>query len=423
MTGFLDRAQAAKRLSFYKINRSLSKPMLEKTLAGYRILDLTQNVAGPFCTQVLGDLGAEIIKIERPGVGDDTRAWRPPETGGQSSTFLALNRNKKSVCIDLDSAEGIAVLRKLTESADVVIHSLKPGSAESRGFGYDELKACREDLIYCAISAFGETGPLCEMPGYDPLMQAFSGIMSVTGNPDDDPVRVSVSLIDMGTGMWAALGIVSALLHRSRTGEGAEVRASLLDTGLSWMTVFVASYLASGKLPQKMGSAMAMTAPYELFKTSDGHVFIAAGNDRLFARVCEALQCPELALDKRFLRNEARVVQRVLLHELMETRTTAMTTQGAVTALRKAGAPCSELNNLKQTLSHEQVQASGMITSLPIDGAPGHKVLATPLSMNGKRSVANVAPPVLGADTGQVLAEHGYSAAEVAALMRSSAIA
>ena len=192
--------------------------MIEKTLAGYRVLDLTQNVAGPFCTQVLGDFGAEVIKIERLGVGDDTRAWRPPETGGHSSTFLALNRNKKSICLDLDSAEGIAVLHKLTASADIVIHSLKPGSAESRGFGYADLKAHKNDLVYCAISAFGEKGPLREMPGYDPLMQAFSGIMSVTGNMNDDPVRVSVSLIDMGTGMWAALGIIGALMNRSKTG-------------------------------------------------------------------------------------------------------------------------------------------------------------------------------------------------------------
>lgn len=397
--------------------------MIEKTLSGYRILDLTQNVAGPFCTQVLGDFGAEVIKIERPGVGDDTRAWKPPETGGKSATFLALNRNKKSICLDLDSAEGVAVLHRLTASADVVIHSLKPGSAETRRFGYEDLKHHKPNLIYCAISAFGEKGPLREMPGYDPLMQAFSGIMSVTGNMNDDPVRVSVSLIDMGTGMWAALGIISALLNRSKTGEGAEVRASLLDTGLSWMTIMVAGYFASGKLPQKMGSAMAMTAPYELFKTSDGHVFIAAGNDRLFVKVCGALGCPELALDARFFGNSQRVVERVALHELMERRTLAMTTQAAVAALRNSGAPCSELNDISQALSHEQVQANGMVTSLPVDGAPQHKVIATPLSMNGKRSTANAAPPVLGADTEQVLAEHGFTREQVSALWASCAIA
>ena len=397
--------------------------MIENTLSGYRVLDLTQNVAGPYCTQVLGDFGAEVIKIERKGVGDDTRAWMPPETGGHSATFLALNRNKKSICLDLDSPEGIAVLCRLTASADVVIHSLKPGSAESRGFGYEDLKIHKPDLIYCAISAFGEKGPLREMPGYDPLMQAFSGIMSVTGNANDDPVRVSVSLIDMGTGMWAALGIIGALLNRSKTGEGADVRASLLDTGISWMTIMVAGYLASGKLPQKMGSAMAMTAPYELFKTADGHVFIAAGNDRLFVKVCEALGCPELALDERFLKNSGRVENRVVLHDLLEQRSLAMTTHEAVAVLRKFGAPCSELNNVAQALSHEQVQANGIIVSLPVVNAPDHQVVATPLTINGKRSAINFAPPALGADTEQVLAEHGYSHEQIANLRRLSAIA
>jgi crotonobetainyl-CoA:carnitine CoA-transferase CaiB-like acyl-CoA transferase len=397
--------------------------MLENILRGYRIVDLTQNVAGPFCTQILGDLGAEIIKVERPKTGDDTRAWQPPEIGGKSSTFLALNRNKKSVCIDLDSTDGRDVLRKLSASADVVIHSLRPGSAESRGIGYDDLKQEKPDLIYCAISAFGDVGPLREMPGYDPLMQAFSGIMSVTGNPDDDPVRVSVSLIDMGTGMWAALGIVGALLHRSRTGEGMEVRASLLDTGLSWMSVFIASYLASGKLPQKMGSAMAMTAPYELFKTSDGNVFIAAGNDRLFTKVCEALGCPELATDERFVTNGRRVTQRALLHDLLAQRSVTMTTAGAVEALRKAGAPCSELNDLSQALSHEQVRASEMIADLPVEGAPQHKVVALPLSADGRRSRVKVAPPALGAHTDDVLAEYGYTSLEIADLKRRAVIA
>ena len=397
--------------------------MIENILSGYRIIDLTQNVAGPFCTQILGDFGAEVIKVERPQGGDDTRAWRPPEIGGQSSTFLALNRNKKSICIDLDTPDGRDVLHKLTASADIVIHSLKPGSAESRGFGYDDLKTVKPDLIYCAISAFGETGPLREMPGYDPLMQAFSGIMSVTGNPDDDPVRVSVSLIDMGTGMWAALGIVGAALHKSRTGEGMEVRASLLDTGLSWMTVFIASYFASGKLPQKMGSAMAMTAPYELFKTSDGSVFIAAGNDRLFARVCEALGCPELANDDRFVTNDRRIAQRTLLHDLLSLRTVAMTAASAVEALRRVGAPCSELNNLSQTLSHEQVHATGMIADLPVEGAGQHKVVALPLSVNGRRSNAKTPPPLLGADTDQVLIEHGYLTDQIADLRRRAVIA
>lgn len=218
------------------------------------------------------------------------------------------------------------------------------------------------------------------------------------------------------------MGIMGALMNHGKTGEGAAVRASLLDTGLSWMTIIVAGYLALGKLPQKMGSAMAMTAPYELFKTSDGHVFIAAGNDRLFVKLCEALGYPELATDERFETNSRRVVNRVVLHELVEQRSLGMTTKDAVAVLRKSGAPCSELNNVAQALSHEQVEASGMVTSLPIENASGHQVIATPLSVNGKRSTINFAPPALGADTEQVLADNGYSLADIDALRQSSAI-
>ncbi len=397
--------------------------MIEKILAGCRVIDLTQNVAGPFCTQILGDFGAQVIKVERPETGDDTRAWRPPEAGGVSSTFLALNRNKKSICIDLDHDAGQAILRKLVASADVVIHSLKPGSAESRGLGYEDLRRMKPDLVYCAISAFGEVGPLRQMPGYDPLMQAFSGIMSVTGNLQDDPVRVSVSLIDMGTGMWAALGILGALLHKSRTGESVDVRANLLDTSLSWMTVFIASYLASGSVPQKMGSAMAMTAPYELFRTCDGHVFIAAGNDRLFVKVCHALGCAQLADEDRFATNAQRVAHRDLLHEQLEQHTARMTTQSAVAALRERGAPCSELNDLSQVLSHEQVRATGMLAKLPVEGAADHQVVAVPLALRGSRSKARSAPPALGAHTNEILRDGGYTVAEIAEFRRGAIIA
>jgi crotonobetainyl-CoA:carnitine CoA-transferase CaiB-like acyl-CoA transferase len=210
--------------------------MLESVLAGLKVIDLTQNVAGPFCTQILGDMGAEVIKVERPGRGDDTRDWRPPEIGQKSSTFLALNRNKRSICVDLDSADGLEILRKLAASADIIVHSMKPGSAEARGFGYDDLKAINPSLIYCAISAFGQVGPLRGLPGYDPLMQAYTGIMSTTGNDGEAPVRVAVSLIDMGTGMWSAMGILAGVIERSlrqgrvRRGEFARHRR-LLDDG------------------------------------------------------------------------------------------------------------------------------------------------------------------------------------------------
>jgi crotonobetainyl-CoA:carnitine CoA-transferase CaiB-like acyl-CoA transferase len=385
------------------------------------VLDLTQNVAGLFCTQVLGDFGAEVIKIERPGRGDDTRLWEP-STGEHSATFLALNRNKKSLCVDLDQQSGVEVLHRLAESADVVVHSMKPGSAEARGLGYEAFRLTNPALVYCAISAFGQVGPLRALPGYDPLMQAFTGIMSSTGNDGQDPVRVGVSLIDMGTGMWAAMGIVGAILDRTRSGRGMAVEASLLETGISWMTVLVAGYQATGKLPRKLGSAVAMTAPYELYACADGYVFIAAGNDNLFRRVSVGLGHPALAEDPRFASNALRVGNRAALRDAIEALTRDRPGSAIIAALRAVGAPCSEMHDVAQMLDHEQVAASGILADLPVDGAANHKVVATPLKVNGERSGAMRPPPARGADSDAVLAAAGYGGAAIDALRNQGAI-
>ncbi|TDR88069.1 CaiB/BaiF CoA transferase family protein [Enterovirga rhinocerotis] len=387
--------------------------MLSDVLAGLKVVDLTQNVAGPYCTQILGDLGAEVIKVERPGRGDDTRDWRPPEIGGQSATFLSLNRNKRSIAIDVGSPEGIEVLKALIGSADIFIHSMKPGSAEARGLGAEVLRAAHPGLIYCAISAFGSVGPLSRLPGYDPLMQAFTGIMSTTGHEGDDPVRVGVSLIDMGTGMWAALGILAAAMQRQKTGQGMLVEASLMETGIAWMTVFVAGYVATQKLPRKIGSAMAMTAPYETFRSRDGHVFIAAGNDRLFRAVAEAFGHPEWTEDERFRTNQGRIANRAALHDAIEAVTSAMDAKDAVAALRRAGAPCSELHDLGQMMAHEQVAASGMIAELPLPDAPDHRVVALPVKGDGKRPNRFVAASGLGADTDAIAVSLGFDEATI----------
>lgn len=381
-------------------------------LEGVRVLDLTQNVAGPFCTQILADLGASVIKVERPDGGDDTRAWMP-EIGGESVTFLALNRGKQSVAIDLSSAQGREIACRLARTVDVVVHSLRPASAEKMGLGYEALSASNPGLVYCAISAFGSTGPLRDLPGYDPLIQAFSGIMSVTGNEGDEPVRVSVSLVDMGTGMWAATGILAGLLKRAMGGAGTKVEASLLDTSLSWMTTFVAGFLATGQVPKKLGSAMAMAAPYQLFRTADGRIFIGAGNDRLFSRVCEALGRPDLAGDPRFLTNALRVARRAELQAEIEAVTKLRSTSDLVAALRAVGAPCSELNDLSAVLSHEQVEASGMIVPLPTKAASHHRAVSTPLHLDGKRAFADAAPPALGDATRDILAEIGIDVSDL----------
>jgi len=378
-------------------------------LSGLKVIDLTQNVAGPFCTQILGDLGAQVIKIERPAGGDDTRAWMPPSVGSHSSTFLALNRNKSSLAVDIDQPEGQALIRDLAEHADIFIHSMKPGSIERRGLGWSDLRPLNRKLIYCGISAFGTAGPLSALPGYDPLMQAFTGIMSTTGNEGEPPVRVGVSLIDMGTGMWAAIGILGALLRCETSGEGCEVEASLLDTGMGWMSVLVSNFVASGVVPRKLGSAMSMTAPYEVFPAADGAVFIAAGNDRLFARVCQGLGAVHLSQDMRFRTNPDRVRNRAALVAEISSLTVTLPASALVERMRAAGAPCSQLNTIDQALDDAQVHAAGIVRDLPTPDGGNHRVVALPIKIGGARGDRFDRPPELGGDTDRILSDLGYS--------------
>lgn len=395
---------------------------MAQVLRGLRVIDLTQNVAGPYCTQILGDMGAEVIKIERPGTGDDTRAWLPPAWDGQSSTFLALNRNKKSLCIDLDAPEGQEIVTRLATTADIFIHSMKPGSAESRGLGFRQLRELNPKLIYCGISAFGQTGPMRAYPGYDPLMQAYTGIMSVTGNEGDAPVRVSVSLIDMGSGMWAAMGILAALREIERTGCGVEVGTSLLETGVAWMTIVAAGQRATGKQPKKLGSGMAMAAPYELFAAEDGWVFIAAANDRLFSLVCKGLGLDYLCTDERFSTNSQRVAHRNELHRLLEEATSAVPSIEVQRRLQALGAPCSVMNDVKQMLDSEQVAATGIVQRLPLRPDDDHRVIGVPFTLDGRRQADHVAPPTLGQHTHDLLTSLGMSEEQIAQLREKRCI-
>ncbi|WP_026437857.1 CaiB/BaiF CoA-transferase family protein [Acidovorax sp. JHL-9] len=395
-----------------------------KPLAGQRVIDLTQNVAGPYCTQVLADLGAEVIKIERPGSGDDTRHWAPNIGTAMSPTYATFNRGKQSLAIDLDRPDGQALLASLLRPEDIFVHSLKPGSAEQRGLGYEALADGRTGLIYCAISAYGTSGPRAAFPGYDPLIQAYAGIMSVNGHEGLPPARVGVSMVDIGTGLWSALGIVAAVAQRKDSGRGCRIDTSLLETGVAWMTNPIANYSASGRLPGRMGSATAMLMPYEVFQCADGQVFIGCGNDRLFRKLLQGLERIDLAEDTRFATNAERVQHRELVHDTLESITGRLNVAQVTAQLEAQGVPVSPVNDLSQVMQDAQVQAVDMARPLAWEGGPDQPLSAivTPIKFDGTREFAEHLSARVGADTQALLRAAGMSEQRIAQLVSSGAV-
>src|ERR1700761_5895282 len=310
-------------------------------LAGISVLDLTRNFAGPYCSMLLGDLGADVVKVESPGSGDDTRQWRPPEWNGLSATFLAANRGKRSIAIDLDGADGQEVVRRLAARSDVVISSFRPGSLEKRGLDHETLRRANPRLVCCSISAYGSHGPKRDWPGYDPVLQAESGIMALTGYPDGQPARLPIAAIDLGSAMWASVGIQAALRTRDATGKGGLVEVSLYETAAWWLSYLIAGYLGSGEPPRRHGSGAPFLAPYEVFATSDGDLMVTAANDELFARLCEALGYPDLPSDPSYGQNADRVANRAALHDLLQARFLEHSAKEWHGLLRARSVPCT----------------------------------------------------------------------------------
>jgi crotonobetainyl-CoA:carnitine CoA-transferase CaiB-like acyl-CoA transferase len=382
-------------------------------LSGIRVLDLTSSLAGPTATEILGALGADVVKIEHPGRGDEARDWGPRFFEGGSVMFFSANAGKRSLALDLKAPAGLAVLLRLSEGAGVAVQSLRPGTAERLGFGPDALRARNAGLVYATIGAFGPSGPLAREPGYDPLMQAAAGIMSVTGEEDRPPVRVGVSLVDIGTGVWAALAIVAAL----HEGQGRTLDLSLYETALSLVPYQLADVLAGGEPAGRHGTGFPLIVPYQVFATADGELMIVAANDRLYAKVCEVIGAPELAADPRFATNPLRIENRDELIPLLQVRIATEPTAGLLARLRDAGVPASAVNDLAQVAAEEQLHTLGILQQLA-----GRELLSPPISVDGERVRYRSSPPLLGEHTAELLAEAGYAEAEIEELAAAGVI-
>ena len=406
---------------------------LKKALGHLRVLDLTRVLAGPWCAQNLADLGADVIKIERPGAGDDTRHWGPPylkDADGRDTSeaayYLAANRGKRSVTLDIATPEGQDIVRRLARQSDVVLENYKVGQLKKYGLDYDSLKQEKPDLIYCSITGFGQTGPYAQRAGYDFIIQGMGGFMSITGERDDlpggGPQKAGVAISDLMTGMYSTIAVMAALAHRDRTGEGQYIDMALLDVQVAMLANMNTNYLASDNPPKRWGNAHPNIVPYQTFATSDGHIIVAVGNDGQYRRFVEAGGRPELATNERFATNPMRVGNRDTLVPLLAEMVKTRTKQQWIDALEAAGVPCGPINNLDEVFENPQVQARGLRMDLPHPTGGKVKLVGSPMKMSATPPQYDMPPPLLGQHTDEVLRELLGESEERIGALRSKGI-
>lgn len=403
-------------------------------LSHIRVLDLTRVLAGPWCAQTLADFGADVIKVERPGAGDDTRHWGPPylkDADGadtaEAAYYLAANRNKRSVTVDIATPEGQQIVRELAAQSDVVLENYKVGQLKKYGLDYDSLRAVKPDLVYCSVTGFGQTGPYAHRAGYDFIVQGIGGFMSITGERDGEPgggpQKAGVAIADLATGLYSTIAVLAALTHRDRTGEGQYIDMALLDVQVALLANMNTNFLASGKPPVRWGNAHPNIVPYQTFQTSDGWIIVAVGNDGQFRKFVEAGGRPGLADDERFATNPSRVRHRDTLVPILAEMVKARGKADWIDALEAAGVPCGPINDLEEVFDNEQVVARGMQVSLPHPSGADAKLVRNPIRMSATPPDARTAPPLLGAQTDDVLRDMlGYDDVRIAALRAKQAI-
>lgn len=402
-------------------------------LTHIKVLDLSRVLAGPWAGQILADLGATVIKVERPGAGDDTRVWGPPflkdEQGNETREacyFLAANRGKESITVDISKPEGQGIIRKLAAEADIVLENYKVGTLDRYKLGYEDLKAVNPALIYCSVTGFGQSGPLAELPAYDFMIQAMGGLMSVTGERDGQPgagpQKVGMPIMDLMTGMWAAVGVLAALARRNETGEGEYIDLAMLDVMVATIANQGMNYLVSGKTPQRMGNKHPNIQPQDVFDCTDGKMVLAVGNDGQFASFCKAMGHPEMAQDERFATNRGRVINLTALMEFVSGEISKRSRKECIDALRAHGVPCGPINTIPEILADPQIVHRQMLRYLPHPSAGKVPQIVSPLNFKQAPLTFDQAPPLLGASTEEVLKDIGITPQQYAALLASGVI-
>jgi crotonobetainyl-CoA:carnitine CoA-transferase CaiB-like acyl-CoA transferase len=392
-------------------------------LDGVRVLDLTRVLAGPYCTMFLGDLGAEVVKIEQPGVGDDTRGWGPPFAGGESAYFLCVNRNKKSVTVDLKSPDGIALVRRLAEKADVLIENFRPGTMERLGLGEAVLRADNPKLIYASLTGFGADGPMADFPGYDLIVQAWGGLMSITGAPDGDPTKVGVAIIDLVAGLMLGKSIAAALFAREKLGVGQRIDTSLLEAEVASLINAASNYLVAGKVPGRWGNAHPTIVPYQSFQTADGYLVVGVASELIWKRFCRAIERPELADDARFAKNADRVENRAALIALLRDMFRRRDNATWLRLLNQAEVPCAPIQTIDQVFAAPQVRHRQMLVEVEHPTVGTLRLAGIPVKFSVTPAAVRLPPPLLGQHTEEVLSSWlGINEQEIAELKRQKVV-